>query len=257
MPILNRIVLILCVHILAASVLRTNSQHTALPPPPPALMLRRELHDRLNPEHSSTPLVPETTASKGSQIDPGDDRYKEFTHSHSVRQLAHWTGRSPNATFHLCSVFNFLLMLALIYWKGYCPSNCGARKCAQRFPWRARGGHLGQSDWSLPQTSGYCGANHGRQFRASSSSRAAHDRGTGVRTACERFAFGRFSSWTVNAPRPAEPVGTRYRRRHCGTGVFFAESDCSGCDAGCRAVAAVVRAAASSRAFAEGRSCAG
>jgi F-type H+-transporting ATPase subunit b len=83
-------------------------------------MLRRELHDRLNPEHSSTPLVPETTASKSSQIDPGNDGYKEFTHSLSVRRLAHWLGLSSNATFHLCSSFNFLLMLALIYWKG-CP----------------------------------------------------------------------------------------------------------------------------------------
>jgi F0F1-type ATP synthase membrane subunit b/b' len=82
-------------------------------------MLRRKQHDRLNVEHSSTSLVPESTASKGSQIDPGDDGYKEFTHSHSVRQLAHWIGLSSNATFHFCSIFNFLLMLAIIYWKGY------------------------------------------------------------------------------------------------------------------------------------------
>jgi hypothetical protein len=119
MPILNRITLILCVHILSASAQLTDSQHTALPSLPPSLMLRRELDDRLNPEYSSTPLVPETTAAKGSQIDPGNDGYKEFTHSHSVRWLAHWIGLSSNATFHLCSVFNFLLMLALIYWKGY------------------------------------------------------------------------------------------------------------------------------------------
>jgi hypothetical protein len=119
MPALSWIVLILCVHILSASVGPTKSQHTALPSLPPALMLRRKPHDRLNLGHSSTPLVPEMTSSKSSQIDPGDDEYKEFTHSHSVRRLAGWIGLSSDATFHLCSVLNFLLMLALIYWKGY------------------------------------------------------------------------------------------------------------------------------------------
>jgi hypothetical protein len=63
MPALNWIVVILCVHILSASARLTDSQHTALPPLPPALTVQRELHDRLNPEHSSIPLVPETTAS--------------------------------------------------------------------------------------------------------------------------------------------------------------------------------------------------
>ena len=119
MPALNWIVLILCVHILSASARPTESQHTVLPSLPPALILRRKPQDRLNLEHSSTPVVPETTSSKSSQIDPGDDGYKEFTHSHSVRQLAHWIGLSSNATFHVCSAFNFLLMLVIIYWKGY------------------------------------------------------------------------------------------------------------------------------------------
>ena len=117
---LNLIVLILYVHILSASALPTNSQHPALLSLSPALMLRGELAGRLNPEHSSTPLVSETTASKSSQVDPADDRYEEFTRSHSVRRLAHWIGLSSNATFHLCSAFNFLLMLVVIYWKG-CP----------------------------------------------------------------------------------------------------------------------------------------
>jgi len=120
MPALNRIVLVLCVHILSASARLTDSQHTALPSLRSALMLRRQLHDRLNPEPSSTPPAPESTASKGSQIDSGNDGYKEFTHSQSIRRLAHWIGLSTNATFHLCSASNFLLMLALIYWKG-CP----------------------------------------------------------------------------------------------------------------------------------------
>jgi F0F1-type ATP synthase membrane subunit b/b' len=120
MPILNWIVLILCVHILSASALPTNLQHTAVPSLTPALVLRHELHGPLNPEHSSTPLVSETTASTSSQIDPGHDRYNEFTHSHSVHRLAHWIGLSSNVTFHLCSALNFLLMLAFIYWNG-CP----------------------------------------------------------------------------------------------------------------------------------------
>jgi F0F1-type ATP synthase membrane subunit b/b' len=120
MPVLNWIVLILCIHILSAPVRPTNSLHTALPSLPPALIVRRELHGRLNPEHTSTPLVPETTASKSSQIDSGDDTYREFTHSQSVRRLAGWIGLSSDATFHLCSAFNSLLMLALIYWKA-CP----------------------------------------------------------------------------------------------------------------------------------------
>ena len=117
MPALNWIVLILCAHILCASARPTDSQHTALPSLPRALTLRRKQHDRMNREHSSTRLVSETAASKSSQIDPGDDRYKEFTHS--IHRLAHWIGLSSNATFHLCSAFNFLLMLAFIYWNGY------------------------------------------------------------------------------------------------------------------------------------------
>jgi hypothetical protein len=57
MPILNWVVLILGVHILSASVLPTNSQHTPLPSLPPALMLKRELHDRLNPEHRNSASI--------------------------------------------------------------------------------------------------------------------------------------------------------------------------------------------------------
>jgi len=118
MPALNWIVLILCVHILSASAWLTDKQHTAFPSLSSAL-IRRELHDRMNPEQS-TRLVSETTASKSTQIDSGDETYREFTRSQSVRQLAHWIGLSSDATFHLCSALNFLLMLALIYWKG-CP----------------------------------------------------------------------------------------------------------------------------------------
>src|SRR5271169_5091567 len=115
MPALKWIVMILCAHIPSASVLPTTltpSAHLSLSP---ALMLRDKLCGRLNPEHSSTPLVPETTASNGPPIDRGNDGYKEFTHSYSVRRLAGWIGLSSGATFHLCSALNFLLRLALIY----------------------------------------------------------------------------------------------------------------------------------------------
>jgi F0F1-type ATP synthase membrane subunit b/b' len=116
---LNPIVLVLGVHILSAPALPTNSAHSAILSLSPTLMLRGSLHGRLNPEHSSTPLVSETTASKRSQIDSGDETHREFTHSQSVRRLAGWIGLSSDATSHLCSALNFLVMVAFIYWKGY------------------------------------------------------------------------------------------------------------------------------------------
>jgi len=119
MRILDWIILVLCVPNLSALALPTKSQHSRLLSLPSALMLRDVLHRRSKPEHSSTRLVSETTASKSTQIDSVDETYREFTHSHSVRRLAHWIGLSSNATFHLCSAFNFLMMLAVIYWKGY------------------------------------------------------------------------------------------------------------------------------------------
>src|SRR5260370_40717349 len=100
MPILNWIALILSVHILSASVLRTGSQHTTLPSLQPALMLKRDLqHGPLNPEHGSPALVSETTASKNSHVDRDRDMYEELNPSHSVRRLANWIGLSSNATF--------------------------------------------------------------------------------------------------------------------------------------------------------------
>jgi F-type H+-transporting ATPase subunit b len=117
MPALNWIVLIPCFQMLSASVRLTDSQHTAFPSLSSAL-IRRELNDRKNPKQSSTPLVSEATASKSTQIDSGDEVYREFTRSQSVRRLAAWIGLSSDATFHLCSALNFFLMLALIYWKG-------------------------------------------------------------------------------------------------------------------------------------------
>jgi F0F1-type ATP synthase membrane subunit b/b' len=120
MPILKRIVLVLCFHILSVCALPTNSCYSAVLSPSAVLLLRGELHGRLKPEQGSTPLVSETAVSKNSEIAPAHDMYKELTDSHSVRRLAHWAGLSSTATFHLCSAFNFLLLVAFIYWKG-CP----------------------------------------------------------------------------------------------------------------------------------------
>jgi F-type H+-transporting ATPase subunit b len=117
MPALNWIVPILCVHILSASARLTDTLHAAFPSPSLEL-IPRELHDRKNLEQSSTPPVSEATASKSTQIDSGDEMYREFTRSQSVRRLAAWIGLSSDATFHLCSAVNFLLIVALIYWKG-------------------------------------------------------------------------------------------------------------------------------------------
>jgi F0F1-type ATP synthase membrane subunit b/b' len=120
MPILRWIALILCFHIMSACAWPTNSCCSATLSPAAVFVLRRELHGRLKPEHRNTRLVSETAVSKNSEIDPAHDMYKELTESHSVRRLAHWVGLSSTATFQLCSAFNFLLLVAFIYWKG-CP----------------------------------------------------------------------------------------------------------------------------------------
>jgi F0F1-type ATP synthase membrane subunit b/b' len=45
--------------------------------------------------------------------------YKDLADSHSVRRLAYWAGLSSTATLHLSSAFNFLLLVAFVYWKGW------------------------------------------------------------------------------------------------------------------------------------------
>jgi F-type H+-transporting ATPase subunit b len=100
MPVLKRIVSVLCFHILSVYALPRNSCYSAVLSPSPV-------------------LLSETAVLNNSKIDPVHDMYKELTDSYSVRRLAHWAGLSSIATFHLCSAFNFLLLVALIYWKGY------------------------------------------------------------------------------------------------------------------------------------------
>jgi F0F1-type ATP synthase membrane subunit b/b' len=120
MPILKRIVPVLCFHILSVCALPTNSCYAAVLSPSVVLVVRSGLHGRLKLEVHNTPPVSETAVSKNSEIDPAHDMYKELTDSHSVRRLAHRAGLSSTATFHLCCAFNFLLLVAFIYWKG-CP----------------------------------------------------------------------------------------------------------------------------------------
>jgi hypothetical protein len=55
MPILNWIVLILCVQVLSASALSTNSSYAAVLSPSAVLVIRGELDGQLNPDHGSTP----------------------------------------------------------------------------------------------------------------------------------------------------------------------------------------------------------
>jgi F0F1-type ATP synthase membrane subunit b/b' len=59
------------------------------------------------------------TASPGSTDRDDQGEYDGLKHSSSVRGLAHLVGLSPQMTFCLCWNFNFFLMLALIYWKGW------------------------------------------------------------------------------------------------------------------------------------------
>jgi F0F1-type ATP synthase membrane subunit b/b' len=120
MLILKRIVPVLCFHILSVCALPTNSCYSAVLLPSAVLVFRSELYGRLKTEQGSTPLVSETAVSKISEIDPAHDVYKELPDSHSIRLVAHWAGLSSAATFHLCSAFNFFLLVAFIYWKG-CP----------------------------------------------------------------------------------------------------------------------------------------
>jgi F-type H+-transporting ATPase subunit b len=120
---LRRIVLVLCFHILSVCASPTNSSYSTVLSPSAVLELRSGLHGRLKLEDGSAPLLYETAFSKNSALDPAQDTYqdtyKELADSQSVRRLGRWTGLSSNATFHLCSAFNFLLLVGLIYWNGY------------------------------------------------------------------------------------------------------------------------------------------
>jgi len=55
--------------------------------------------------------------SPSSVADACHDQYPELRCSASVRRLSDWLGFSLEATSHVCRYFNFLLLVALIYWK--------------------------------------------------------------------------------------------------------------------------------------------
>jgi F-type H+-transporting ATPase subunit b len=57
------------------------------------------------------------TMSPSSARDSSQDEYADLKLSYPVRQLARSTGLTPNTIFHLCWDLNFLLMMALIFWK--------------------------------------------------------------------------------------------------------------------------------------------
>ena len=72
--------------------------------------------------HSRRSIAPSpeyTTVSPGSTVRDEPGEYPELQLSASVRRLAHLLGLSSQMTFYLCCDFNFFLMLALIYWKGW------------------------------------------------------------------------------------------------------------------------------------------
>ena len=65
--------------------------------------------------HSSAGLA--QAVSPSSAADACHDEYAELKCSASVRRLSHWLGFSLQATSHVCLYFNFVLLVALIYWK--------------------------------------------------------------------------------------------------------------------------------------------
>jgi F-type H+-transporting ATPase subunit b len=59
------------------------------------------------------------TVSPGSMVRDDQGEYDDLKQSSSVRELAHLVGLSSQMTFYLCCDFNFVLMLGLVYWKGW------------------------------------------------------------------------------------------------------------------------------------------
>jgi F-type H+-transporting ATPase subunit b len=59
------------------------------------------------------------TVSQTSSRDSIEDEESELKLSSSVRRLANFAKLSPETTFQLCYAINFLLILALIAWRGW------------------------------------------------------------------------------------------------------------------------------------------
>jgi len=57
------------------------------------------------------------TMLPGSSMDSSQDEYADLKLSYPVRRLAGSVGLQPSTIFHVCWDLNFLLMMALIFWK--------------------------------------------------------------------------------------------------------------------------------------------
>jgi F-type H+-transporting ATPase subunit b len=72
----------------------------------------------LDPPNSDERRIAHASVSQVSPDSPQDE-YADLKLSSSVRRLAHMARLSPKMTFQLCCAFNFSLMVALIFWKGW------------------------------------------------------------------------------------------------------------------------------------------
>ena len=71
-----------------------------------------------SPDSNRQPVA-QASVSQISLSDGSQGEYADLKLSPSVRRLAHVAGLSPETTFQLCWGFNFSLMVALIFWKGW------------------------------------------------------------------------------------------------------------------------------------------
>ena len=67
---------------------------------------------------SKAQRVAHATMSPSPSRESSQMEYANLKLSHSVRQLAHLAGLTPNTIFHLCRDFNFFVLLGLTFWKG-------------------------------------------------------------------------------------------------------------------------------------------
>jgi F-type H+-transporting ATPase subunit b len=74
---------------------------------------------RANPQDSKKKPAAHATLSDSSPGDSVLDEYADLKLSPSVRRLAQMFHLSPQTTFQLCWAFNFFLMVALMFWKGW------------------------------------------------------------------------------------------------------------------------------------------
>jgi F0F1-type ATP synthase membrane subunit b/b' len=71
-----------------------------------------------SPDSNRQPLA-QASVPQISQDDASQDEYADLKLSPAVHRLARVAGLSPETTFQLCWGFNFSLMVALMFWKGW------------------------------------------------------------------------------------------------------------------------------------------